>query len=139
MNVHTKTFQYGPHTVTLETGRMARQADGAVLVSMGDTSVLVTAVGRIAQVAVDLAQLHHAYQCPCVIRVGEHVSQRFTVNIFHLVLQGMGQCCLCQITRVVGALEHPVTETRTEPMGHAHAASVISEIHTPCKSCQSHV
>ncbi len=46
MNVHTKTFQYGPHTVTLETGRMARQADGAVLVSMGDTSVLVTAVGR---------------------------------------------------------------------------------------------
>jgi len=46
VNVHTKTFQYGPHTVTLETGRMARQADGAVLVSMGDTSVLVTAVGR---------------------------------------------------------------------------------------------
>ena len=46
MNVHTKTFQYGPHTVTLETGRLARQADGAVLVSMGDTSVLVTAVGR---------------------------------------------------------------------------------------------
>ena len=38
MNVHKKTFQYGPHIVTLETGRMARQADGAVLVSMGDTS-----------------------------------------------------------------------------------------------------
>ena len=46
MNVHTKTFQYGPHTVTLETGRLARQADGAVLVAMGDTAVLVTAVGR---------------------------------------------------------------------------------------------
>ena len=46
VNVHTKTFQYGPHTVTLETGRMARQADGAVLVSMGDTAVLCTAVGR---------------------------------------------------------------------------------------------
>ncbi len=46
MTVHTKTFQYGPHTVTLETGRLARQADGAVLVSMGDTVVLVTAVGR---------------------------------------------------------------------------------------------
>jgi polyribonucleotide nucleotidyltransferase len=46
VNVHTKTFQYGPHTVTLETGRLARQADGAVLVSMGDTAVLVTAVGR---------------------------------------------------------------------------------------------
>ncbi len=46
MNVHTKTFQYGPHTVKLETGRLARQADGAVLVTMGDTAVLVTAVGR---------------------------------------------------------------------------------------------
>ncbi len=46
MNVHKKTFQYGPHTVTIETGRLARQADGAVLVSMGDTVVLVTAVGR---------------------------------------------------------------------------------------------
>ncbi|HET7371684.1 MAG TPA: polyribonucleotide nucleotidyltransferase [Gammaproteobacteria bacterium] len=41
-----KSFQYGAHTVTLETGRMARQADGAVLVSMGDTAVLVTAVGQ---------------------------------------------------------------------------------------------
>jgi polyribonucleotide nucleotidyltransferase len=46
VNVHKKTFQYGPHTVTIETGRLARQADGAVLVSMGDTVVLVTAVGR---------------------------------------------------------------------------------------------
>ena len=46
MTVHKKTFQYGPHIVTLETGRMARQAGGAVLVSMGDTSVLVTAVAR---------------------------------------------------------------------------------------------
>jgi polyribonucleotide nucleotidyltransferase len=46
VNVHTKSFQFGAHTVTLETGRMARQADGAVVVSMGDTVVLVTAVGR---------------------------------------------------------------------------------------------
>ena len=46
MNVHKKTFQYGPHSVTIETGGLARQADGAVLVSMGDTVVLVTAVGR---------------------------------------------------------------------------------------------
>jgi len=46
VNVHKKTFQYGPHSVTIETGRLARQADGAVLVSMGDTVVLVTAVGR---------------------------------------------------------------------------------------------
>ncbi|RPI12144.1 MAG: polyribonucleotide nucleotidyltransferase [Lysobacterales bacterium] len=46
MNVHKKTFQYGPHAVTLEAGRLARQADGSVLVSMGDTTVLVTAVAR---------------------------------------------------------------------------------------------
>ena len=42
----TKTFQYGDHQVTLETGQIARQAGGAVKVSMGDTVVLVTAVGR---------------------------------------------------------------------------------------------
>jgi polyribonucleotide nucleotidyltransferase len=45
VNVQKQTFQYGSHTVTLETGRLARQASGSVLVSMGDTVVLVTAVG----------------------------------------------------------------------------------------------
>jgi len=40
-----KTFQYGDHTVTFETGEIARQADGAVLVNMGDTVVLCTVVG----------------------------------------------------------------------------------------------
>ncbi len=39
-----KTFQYGPHLVTLETGEIARQAKGAVMVSMADTVVLVTTV-----------------------------------------------------------------------------------------------
>jgi polyribonucleotide nucleotidyltransferase len=42
----TKTFQYGEHTVTIETGELARQADGAVKVTMSDTVVLVTATGR---------------------------------------------------------------------------------------------
>jgi len=42
----TKTFQYGDHEVTLETGQIARQAGGSVMVSMGDTRVLVTVVGR---------------------------------------------------------------------------------------------
>jgi polyribonucleotide nucleotidyltransferase len=46
VNVQKKSFQYGPHSVTIETGRLARQADGSVLVTMGDTAVLVTAVGR---------------------------------------------------------------------------------------------
>ncbi|GAB4483796.1 MAG: polyribonucleotide nucleotidyltransferase [Burkholderiaceae bacterium] len=42
----TKTFQYGAHTVRLETGELARQATGAVLVSMDDTVVLATVVAR---------------------------------------------------------------------------------------------
>ncbi|AVY92797.1 MULTISPECIES: polyribonucleotide nucleotidyltransferase [Microvirgula] len=37
----SKTFQYGRHTVTLETGEIARQAQGSVLVTMDDTVVLV--------------------------------------------------------------------------------------------------
>ncbi|MAS11385.1 polyribonucleotide nucleotidyltransferase [Salinisphaera sp.] len=41
-----QTFQFGEHAVSLETGEIARQADGAVKVSMGDTVVLVTAVGK---------------------------------------------------------------------------------------------
>ena len=41
-----KIFQYGNHTVTLETGEIARQATAAVLVNMDDTTVLVTVVGR---------------------------------------------------------------------------------------------
>ncbi|WP_227814781.1 polyribonucleotide nucleotidyltransferase [Nitrogeniibacter aestuarii] len=39
-----KTFAYGAHTVTLETGEVARQASGAVIVNMDDTVVLVTVV-----------------------------------------------------------------------------------------------
>jgi polyribonucleotide nucleotidyltransferase len=46
VSVSKQTFTYGAHSVTLETGRLARQADGAVVVTMGDTVVLVTAVGR---------------------------------------------------------------------------------------------
>ncbi|MGH8255029.1 MAG: polyribonucleotide nucleotidyltransferase [Steroidobacteraceae bacterium] len=46
MTVFKKTFAYGPHTVTLETGELARQADGAVLATMGETVVLVTAVAQ---------------------------------------------------------------------------------------------
>ncbi len=46
MNPIIKKFQYGDETVTLETGRVARQATGAVLVTMGDTAVLCTVVGN---------------------------------------------------------------------------------------------
>ncbi|WP_129779182.1 polyribonucleotide nucleotidyltransferase [Peristeroidobacter soli] len=46
MSAIKKSFAFGQHQVTIETGEMARQADGAVVVTMGDTVVLVTAVGR---------------------------------------------------------------------------------------------
>ncbi len=46
MNKLTKTFKYGDYDVTLETGQIARQASGSVKVTMGDTVVMVTAVGR---------------------------------------------------------------------------------------------
>ncbi|TAL86221.1 MAG: polyribonucleotide nucleotidyltransferase [Rhodanobacter sp.] len=45
----TKSFQYGSHEVTLETGEIARQASGAVMASMGGTVVLVTAVAATKQ------------------------------------------------------------------------------------------
>lgn len=45
-NKVTKSFQYGEHTVVLETGEIARQASGAVLVSIEDTVVLATVVGK---------------------------------------------------------------------------------------------
>ncbi|HEX7037853.1 MAG TPA: polyribonucleotide nucleotidyltransferase [Pseudomonadales bacterium] len=45
MNRVTKQFQFGEQRVTLETGRVAKQATGAVLVTMGNTVVLCTAVG----------------------------------------------------------------------------------------------
>ncbi len=45
-NKVTKTFQYGQHTVTLETGEVARQASGAVIVSVEDTVVLATVVAK---------------------------------------------------------------------------------------------
>ena len=41
----TKTFTFGDQTITLETGRIARQASGAVMATMGETAVLATVVG----------------------------------------------------------------------------------------------
>ncbi len=46
MSHYKKTLAFGKHQLTLETGEIARQASGAVMVSLGDTVVLVTVVGR---------------------------------------------------------------------------------------------
>src|SRR5690349_13987709 len=46
VNPIKKSFQYGEHTFTLETSHMARQADGAVTVTVNDTVVLVTVCAR---------------------------------------------------------------------------------------------
>jgi len=45
-NKVTKSFQFGQHTVTLETGEIARQSSGAVVVSVDDTVVLATVVAK---------------------------------------------------------------------------------------------
>ena len=41
--MHTRTISVGTQTISIETGRLAKQADGAVVVRSGDTMVLVTA------------------------------------------------------------------------------------------------
>ena len=45
-NKVTKSFQYGQHSVVLETGEIARQSSGAVLVTIEDTVVLATVVAK---------------------------------------------------------------------------------------------
>lgn len=58
-----KTFQYGEHQVVFETGIIARQADAAVLVSMGDTVLLVTVVSeKNAKEGIDFLPLTVIYQ-----------------------------------------------------------------------------
>ena len=59
----TKTFQLGDQTVTLETGRIARQASGAVLATMGENQVLATVVGaKAARAGQDFFPLSVHYQ-----------------------------------------------------------------------------
>ncbi len=62
-NIVKKSFTYGAHQVTLETGEIARQADGAVVVTMEDTVVLVTVVGaKSAKAGQDFFPLTVDYQ-----------------------------------------------------------------------------
>jgi polyribonucleotide nucleotidyltransferase len=46
VNSVKKTVQYGDHILSLETGKIARQASGAIIASLGETSVMVTVVGK---------------------------------------------------------------------------------------------
>jgi len=63
VNPIIKQFEYGGQTVTLETGRIARQATGAVLTTMGKTSVLATVVGaKEAKPGMDFFPLMVLYQ-----------------------------------------------------------------------------
>ena len=58
-----KTIQYGQHTLTLETGEIARQAGGAVMASLGDSVVLVTCVAaKTAKAGQDFFPLTVDYQ-----------------------------------------------------------------------------
>jgi len=61
--IHTKEINWGGRKLTLETGRIARQADGAVLATYGDTVVLCTAVGApTPRVGIDFFPLTVNYQ-----------------------------------------------------------------------------
>ena len=63
MKVIKKTFKYGAHTVTMETGIIAKQATGSVLVSMGETMILVAVVAaKEAAVGKDFFPLTVNYQ-----------------------------------------------------------------------------
>jgi polyribonucleotide nucleotidyltransferase len=63
VSITTKTFEFGNQTVTLETGRIARQATGAVLCTLGDAQVLATVVGaKTAKPGQDFFPLSVHYQ-----------------------------------------------------------------------------
>ena len=62
-DITRKTIEWGGHTLSLESGRVARQADGAVLARYGDTVVLATAVGaRKPKEGIDFFPLTVNYQ-----------------------------------------------------------------------------
>jgi len=46
-NIHKESFEWGGRELTLETGKIARQADGSVLATYGETVVLATVVGAV--------------------------------------------------------------------------------------------
>ncbi|MSR17207.1 MAG: polyribonucleotide nucleotidyltransferase [Methylococcaceae bacterium] len=62
MNPIRKEFQYGDQKVTLETGEIARQADGAVMINIDGTSLLVTVVGKKSATGGDFFPLTVNYQ-----------------------------------------------------------------------------
>lgn len=61
MNSVKKTFQYGPHEVTIETGEIARQATGSVIVTMGETMLLIAVVGQEEATSADFFPLTVTY------------------------------------------------------------------------------
>ena len=62
MNPIRQEFQYGDHKITLETGEIARQADGAVMIDVDGTSLLVTVVGKKEPAGGDFFPLTVNYQ-----------------------------------------------------------------------------
>jgi len=62
VNPIRQEFQYGDHKITLETGEIARQADGAVIIDVDGTSLLVTVVGKKEPTGGDFFPLTVNYQ-----------------------------------------------------------------------------
>ena len=82
--IYKKEFQWGDKTVVIETGKIARQADGAVLVSMGQTTVLCTAVAaKSAKPGQDFFPLTVNYQD---IRIQKLVQCICVLTPFYLLL-----------------------------------------------------
>ncbi|MBF0188515.1 MAG: polyribonucleotide nucleotidyltransferase, partial [Magnetococcales bacterium] len=62
-DIHKRTVQFGQETLTIETGRMARQANGSVVVTYGETMLLVTATAeKSARPGMDFLPLGVHYQ-----------------------------------------------------------------------------
>lgn len=82
-NIITKEFQYGNQQVTLETGRIARQAN-SVVVHMGGVSVLVAVVVKDeAQAGQNFFPLTVNYQEKCTLLVKSQVAMA-NVKVAHL-------------------------------------------------------
>ena len=83
MNPIVKQFKYGQHTVTLETGAIARQATAAVMESMDDTTVFVTVVVKDVKEGQDFFPLTVNYQ-ERTYAAGKTLVVSSNVKVVHL-------------------------------------------------------
>ena len=104
-NVTTKSMQWGEETLTLETGKVARQADGSVIATLGETSVMANVTFARSQkpgqdfFPLNIVGQNGAHHQHFVFKAGHEQRADRTVD------QTRGQCFLLGRTRL--ALEEP--------------------------------